>query len=280
MNKELLLELSTSVLGLRPESFPLLYSQIKEGDRVMHQVSVSLSDNMHYCWRESHLRELPSDSIVVVPIEGVMFKYYGVDDAADIIRAADDNPNIAGIILQFNTPGGSTQSLIQIEDALRGRRKPCSAYIDGMCCSCGIYVASFCDKIYAANPMCEVGSIGAYISLCNMEKLYENLGVKIIDVYPPESSKKNLPYRQALTGDTDLLVKEVLSPFAQHFQEIIKTNRPSIDLECDGILEGRIYFAKDAINNGLIDGLKNLKEVADEVRCNAINYKSIITLKS
>lgn len=209
-------------------------------------------------------------NIVILPIDGVMRKYdgwftEGMDSYADYIRELENDPEVDGYILKFNTPGGNTQALIQIEDALRNRKKPCVALIDGMCCSCGIYVASLCDKIYAMNRMCEVGSIGCYVQLINTDKMYEEWGVKIIDIYPPESSYKNKPVREALNGNPQLLIDEELSPFAQHFQNIIRERRKKLDESVEGILEGKVFYAYDAVNNGLIDGIGNMETCIDYI---------------
>lgn len=181
----------------------------------------------------------------------------GIDDVANMIRYANASSQIIGTILLINTPGGTTQSVIQIEDALRTRTKPSVAFIDGQCCSGGIYAASFCDRIVAANRMCEIGSIGTQMTMLDLSEYYSSMGIKKITVRPPESSFKNTEYEQALAGDDKRLISESLTPFAQHFQNILKDNRPNLDLSVEGILEGKIFYAFDAVQNGLIDNITN-----------------------
>lgn len=207
------------------------------------------------------------NSIAVIPIIGTMYKYGysigadryipGIDDVANMIRYANGSKQIIGTILLINTPGGTTQSVIQIEDSLRTRTKPCVALVDGQCCSGGAYVASFCDRTVAANRMCEIGSIGTQMTMLDLSECYTKMGIKKITVRPPESSFKNTEYEQALAGDDQRLVSESLTPFAQHFQSILKENRPNLDLSVEGILEGKVFYAFDAIQNGLIDEISN-----------------------
>ena len=220
------------------------------------------------------------NSVAVIPIIGMMLKYgywwgYGCDDLADMIRLADQSPKICGTILLFNTPGGTTSSIIQLEDAMRNRTKKSVALIDYQCCSGGLYVASFCDEIYAINRMCEVGSIGTYAQFVNDSKALESWGYKIVQIYPPESKYKNLPEREARDGKPDRIIKEQLTPFAIHFQNIMKENRRKLDLSEEGILEGKVFYAYDAINNGLIDGLMNLDGAIERVQELANIQKSI-----
>lgn len=218
-----------------------------------------------------------SDTVVIIPIIGLMFKYStidweeykyvpGMDLIANLIRMANASDKIAGIVLLVNTPGGTTQSIYQLEDALRNRTKPCVAVVDGMCMSGGMYAASFCDKIFAVNRMCELGSIGTFAKILDDSKFYEKNGLKIISVYPPESKYKNLAVREAIEGKPERLIDEQLTPFAIHFQNIIKENRPNLDASAEGILEGAEFYAYDALKYGLIDGIKNIDEAVAETK--------------
>ena len=70
-------------------------------------------------------------------------------------------------------------------------------------------------------------------------------------------------------------IDESLTPFALHFQNIIKTNRPKIDQSAEGILEGREFYAYDAITYKAIDGLMNLDQAIAEVQNIANTNKQI-----
>lgn len=217
----------------------------------------------------------PENSIAVIPIIGSMFKYGswswdgyipGMDDQANLLRLADTSDNIIGSILYFNTAGGTTQSIIQLEDALRNRTKPCIAFIDGMCCSGGIYAASFCDKIIAANRMCEIGSIGTQLVFYGYDGMFEKMGIQKITVRPDESKYKNTEFDEAKNGDDSRLKNESLKPFAIHFQNIIKENRPNLNASVEGILEGKIFYAYDSLEYGLVDAIANFAETVAILR--------------
>jgi len=224
--------------------------------------------------------KLADNSIAVIPLTGAMFKYGywwrpGADDLAEMIRLADRSSQVMGTVLLVNTPGGTTSSVIQLEDAMRNRTKPCIGLIDGQCCSGGIYAASFCDELYAMNRMCEIGSIGTYAQLVDNSKALEQWGYTVQAIYPPESKWKNLSHREALEGKPERIIVEELTPYAIHFQNIIKSNRPKLDQSVEGILEGRVFYAYDAIENGLIDGLMNMEQAMARVQTLAETQKTI-----
>jgi protease-4 len=286
LNQLFLLELFTSILLIRDSGVGVVENLVRtaidggrpEGADVAKKVAHSLeqaSDESD----ENPWNRLPENSVAIIPVQGMMLKHgfwwgYGCDELAERLRLADRSPAICGTVLLFDTPGGTTSSVIQFEDALRTRTKPCIAVIDGQCNSGGIYVASFCDEIYAVNRMCEAGSIGTYARIIDTREADKKWGYKIEQIYPPESKYKNLEIREALEGKPERLIREVLTPYAIHFQNIIKTNRPKLDTTVEGILEGRVFYAFDAVANGLIDGLMNLEQAVERVRTLAENRKS------
>jgi protease-4 len=220
------------------------------------------------------------NSVAVIPISGMMLKYpywynnVSCDDLAEHIRLAERSPRIAGTLLLMDTPGGTTTSVIPLEDALRNRTKPAVALIDGHCCSGGIYVATFCDELYAMNRMCEVGSIGVYTQIIDRREADKKWGYRIEYIYPPESKYKNLRVREALKGKPERLIREELTPYAIHFQNILKENRPKLDTSVEGVLEGRVFYAYEAIENGLIDGLMNMEQAVARVRRLALDRQT------
>ena len=46
----------------------------------------------------------------------------------------------------------------------------------------------------------------------------------------------------------------------------MKQHRQNLKTDAEGILNGRMFYAKDALNNGLIDRIGTAQEATDEVR--------------
>ena len=213
-----------------------------------------------------------AERIAIFSITGMMMKYAhfnwnmedlewivpGIDDIASVLEYAMQSEDIDGAILVFNTPGGTTQSLIRLEEVLKNRTKPVVAVVDGMCASAGMYAASLCDRIIALNKMCNVGSIGVMVQLVDYGPFYKKQGIKIIEIYPPESADKNKSYRDAIDGKTQTMIDEVLTPLAVNFQDIVKTHCP-VDESVEGVLSGKMFYAEDAIKAGLVDEIGNFE---------------------
>ncbi|MDR0829750.1 MAG: S49 family peptidase [Prevotellaceae bacterium] len=237
------------------------------GQRVA--IDNSQNQNPFDVWQEN--------SIAIIPLSGVMFKEsfwwsYGVDDIASIIECAYQSQKISAVILKINSPGGAVESLYKIQEVLSNKLKPTYAFIDGSCCSCAYITASYCDKIYAINRMSQVGSIGIMSKIIIPNK--ENSEFEIIETYPDESKDKNLTVRNAIDGKPELL-KEELSKFAQYVIDIVKANRPKIS---EDALTGKDYFAYEALEKGMIDGIKPLSEVIAEIDVINSQRSKLITM--
>ena len=61
-------------------------------------------------------------------------------------------------------------------------------------------------------------------------------------------------------------VPAAVGQLAREFQQAVKSHRPNLDDKVDGILNGRMFFAKDALKYGLIDAIGNRDAATEEVR--------------
>ncbi|MDR1370144.1 MAG: S49 family peptidase [Dysgonamonadaceae bacterium] len=216
-------------------------------------------------------------SIAIIPLTGIMMKYgywwyYGMDNIATIIRMAYQSPKISAVIIKGDTPGGSTDSLFLLEEVLREKTKPTYGFIDGMCASCGYIAFSYLDKIYAINKMARVGGIGVFAIMRIPNK--ENAMYKLVEVYPEESSEKNLPEREAIAGKPEKM-KEELSKLVLYFQDMVRGNRPEID---ESVMKGKTYYAYEAEGLGMIDGIRTLTSVVEELEKLVEKRKEILSI--
>lgn len=227
---------------------------------------------------------LEQDSVAIIPLIGVMTKYsswyrYGCDELANFIRMANASDKISGVVLYANTPGGDIQAVFQLQDAITHMTKPIVTLTDGYLCSAGLWAASYTNHIFALNNMNVIGSVGVMYTIYDYSAQDEKYGIRSKTVYPPESKWKNLPERNITKSDPDdtLLIEERLSPLAVQFQNVIKENIPELDLSVEGIIEGRDFYAKDALQNHFIDGIMNLNDVVSFVKEEAQKRESILS---
>jgi protease-4 len=219
--------------------------------------------------------------VAIVPMHGMLSKSgswwdIGTDEIADTLFELYADDSIKAIVLDFDSAGGTTDSVIPMEHAIAKRNKPVISAVNASCYSASNYISCLTDKIFAVHRMAGIGSIGIMAVIYNDDKYYANLGIKILEIYPPESNFKNQPSREAKAGKPKLFQDEILSPWAIHFQNTVKLNRKKLDLTVEGILNGRTFYAYDAVTNGLIDGIKPM----DEILLYAFDYSSRIKFET
>lgn len=209
--------------------------------------------------------QIPEGSIAMISISGPIMKYggmcsYGSIDKAEMIQRADNAPNIKGIILDIDSPGGQVAGTTHLADAVKGTKKPIIAMInDGIAASAAMWVASAADEIYATKKTDMVGSVGVYTTLYDYNAYLEKEGLKVHEIYAPGSEEKNLDYREALKGNYEILQQE-LKVIRDEFVNTISVNRAG-KLTNDDWKGGKMFFPDKAKRIGLIDGQKTVAQV-------------------
>lgn len=172
---------------------------------------------------------------------------YGSVDHRNMMIKAANHPLCRGHIFIINTPGGSAWAKNDYEQAINYARKlgqPVIAFIDGMCASAGMYLASLCDERYYMHPKDEIGCIGVMASFYSQADGSKNqfTDETYHELYDPESFDKNREFRDiANDGDSEKLVKE-LAELGVEFRADIKKSCPAAK---DEHLHGKVFDAEE-----------------------------------
>lgn len=172
---------------------------------------------------------------------------YGSVDHRNMMIKAANHPLCRGHIFIINTPGGSAWAKNDYEQAINYARKlgqPVIAFIDGMCASAGMYLASLCDERYYMHPKDEIGCIGVMASFYSQADGSKNqfTDETYHELYDPESFDKNREFRDiANDGDSEKLVKE-LAELGVEFRADIKKACPAAK---DEHLHGKVFDAEE-----------------------------------
>lgn len=172
---------------------------------------------------------------------------YGSIDHRNMMINAANHPLCSGHIFIINTPGGSAWAKNDYEQAInyaRSKGQPVIAFIDGMCASAGMYLASLCDERYYMHPKDEIGCIGVMASFYSQADGSKNqfTDETYHELYDPESFDKNREFRDiANDGDSEKLVKE-LGELGVEFRADVKKACPAAK---DEHLHGKVFDAEE-----------------------------------
>lgn len=222
--------------------------------------------------------EPPENAVGIINLQGLLTRSgswwdYGTEDLAEMFNHMVNDDRISAIVLRANCFGGTTECVVPLEAAMLKNiatvNKPVITAVDMFNYSASVYITAFSHKIFATHRMAEIGSIGVKRQMTFDDEWYKKMGIKKVTIKPPQSKWKDLTYDEAKKGKYDLMINEELKPWAEHFQSIVRANRPNIDESVEGILEGRGFFAFDAVKNGLMDGIMPFDEIVQY----AANFK-------
>ena len=191
---------------------------------------------------------------------------YGSRELRDRMMDNANNPDCIGHVFYINTPGGSAWAKNDFQQAIdfaHEKKQSVIAYVDGMCCSAGMYLAALCDERYYMHPKDEIGCIGvmaAFYTEKDGEK-NEYSGETYHELYDPESFDKNKEMRDiANEGDSKLLVEELAKLGVEFRADVLKACPNAKDEH----LHGKVFSAEE-VNGILMDGQKTLQEVFNRV---------------
>lgn len=210
---------------------------------------------------------IPVGSVAVIPIRSEILKYdqpcgpRGTQSLLNDIKAADQNPNISSIVVIVDSPGGQVTGTDLLAEAINSSSTPIVAFIDGLAASAAYWIISGASKIIASSDLDRIGSIGTMLMAEDLRPALEQLGVKFHEVYASLSVDKNSDINQVLDGKYDQYRENVLDVINAKFLSTVKEYRPDLD---DSALTGKIYFAPQAIELGLIDQIGSLHQAIEE----------------
>lgn len=172
------------------------------------------------------------------------------------LEIAFDDPDVRGILLRINSPGGTLTDSDIIYHSLmefkKTKRVKIIASMGDIAASGAVYIAMAADEIYA-HPTTITGSIGVVVPHLNYYGLMKKLGLKSDPVMSGRYKDIDSPLKPRDDEERQMLQKLV---DAQHrrFVQVIQAGRPKMTREqLRGMADGRLISAQDAKESGLID---------------------------
>ena len=221
----------------------------------------------------SNTDAVPENSVAVIPIQDVIMKEDycgspGTDTMQQWLDAANQHPNICGIVLSIDSPGGSADAMLEMAEAVKNSAKPVVAHGGWLMASAAYGIGSCASEIMLGQEvLSEVGSIGTMMQWRDWTKAYEGMGVKTHEVYATASKDKNQVFKEAQKGNYKPLINHSLDPFNNEFLSMVQVNRAGkLNLKKENVLTGKTYHTADAIKYGLADSTGKLNTAIERVK--------------
>ena len=139
---------------------------------------------------------------------------------------------VKGILLHFDTPGGGVTDSDNIYRMLMKYKElyktPIFGYVDGMCASGGMYIASSTDRLFCG-PTGIVGSVGVRAGpFFNVYDAMTKWGIQSKNIIEGIDKDMMDPFRPWKANESQSL-QNTMSYFYQQFVDLVTSARPRLD---------------------------------------------------
>ncbi|AWB11070.1 signal peptide peptidase A [Thermodesulfobium acidiphilum] len=198
------------------------------------------------------------------------------ESVSSAIRKAKQDPNIRGILLRVNSPGGSVGASQEIFETLMNYKestgRPIIVSMGDVAASGGYYVSIAGDKIFAL-PSTLTGSIGVISNILDIHDLMKKIGVKEETLKTGEYKDTGSIFRSLTPQDKEYLMGLIGDAYGQFLYDVSTRRNIPID-KLRTIADGRVFSGAKAKSLGLIDELGTLNDTIDYMK-NLLGAKKI-----
>lgn len=217
------------------------------------------------------------NQVAIVPIHGVIAKRMNLftrisggvstELAGKAFDQALDDPEVAGILLDIDSPGGVIDGVQELADKVYAGRdtKPVVAYSDGMMASAAYWIGSAADLVYISGGTVMMGSIGVVATHVDYSQYEKKLGIKTTEIYAGKYKRIVSQYKPLSKEGRQDLQDTVDYLYTVFVDEIAKNRGRSAETVLEDMADGKIFIGKQSIDAGLVDGVSTRDRIINKI---------------
>lgn len=214
-------------------------------------------------------RAVAPNSVAVIEIDEA------IGESSKLLKAlyeSANNPNVAGIVVRVDSPGGSVGPSQELYAAIKKlkTKKKIVVSMGSVAASGGLYLALAADKIFC-QPGTLTGSIGVIMQTPNFSAIADKIGFKMVTVKSGKLKDVGNPFRPMEAADQEFLSSVIKTTYDQ-FVDAVWEGRGKVFQERGisrekmlGFADGRIIPGTTAKEVGLVDEFGDLYDAARAV---------------
>ncbi|EDS7589674.1 S49 family peptidase [Salmonella enterica subsp. diarizonae] len=220
------------------------------------------------------------NGIAVLPVSGTLVHKLGgmrpfsgmtgYDGITARLQQAMDDPEVKGVLLDIDSPGGQAAGAFDCADMIYrlGQQKPIWALMNDVACSGAMLLASACSRRLVTQTA-RIGSVGVVMAHASYAGKLEQEGVEITLLYSGKHKTDLNPY-QALPDDVRTDYQQKMDDTRQMFSDRV-AQYTGLSVDAVMATEAAIYDGQAGIDVGLADEMIN---AADAISVMAAALKS------
>lgn len=182
------------------------------------------------------------------------------------LRAAVADESVGGILLDVDSPGGSVYGVQELAAEVMAARaaKPVYAVANSLAASAAYWVAAAASELYVT-PGGQAGSIGVFMAHRNMAAALEKEGVDTTLISAGKYKTEGNPFGPLSDEAKASLQDTVDSYYGAFTRGVAKARSVDVGQVREGMGQGRVLNAGDAVKAGMADGVMTFDEVLQKL---------------
>lgn len=234
---------------------------------VTREVQQRVAYGMQSDDRPTLITQMPLGGVgpAVIQISGCIYRgesrwWSTWDTIVQDLQLLESRQNVSSAVLLIDSPGGSAMGCEEACDFIDSMQKPVVAYVSGYACSAAYRLICHCDAIYATKSA-QLGSIGTLLRLEDWSESYKQAGIEVVaaSTGPMKAfGQHGLP----ITAEQRAFMQERVAIDQAGFVRSLTARGLSAEQQA-AVSDGRYWSAPEALQLGLIDGIKSVTEVIE-----------------
>jgi protease-4 len=184
---------------------------------------------------------------------------------ADALQQAEEDPRVAAVVLEVNSPGGGVTASDQMHQSIldfkESSGKPIVVSMSDTAASGGYYISTAADRI-VADETTLTGSLGVIFTLTDFSELATEYGVEQEVIKSGKFKDMGSSFRN-LTPEEREIFQSIVDESYDEFVSVIVEGRDLPEERVREIADGRIYSGQQAKELGLVDSFGGLDDAAE-----------------
>lgn len=218
------------------------------------------------------------DGIATIELAGPLTKNYNwltaimggtsMQHAGALIAQAAQDPNVKGILLAIDSPGGTVDGTEALARTIReaASQKQVMALAGGVMASAAYWAGSAAGAVYLESGTTVVGSIGVVSKHTDISGLESRIGIKTTEIASGKFKRIASVHEPLSQAGRDSIQTQLDYIYGLFVQAVATHRGASVQAVLDRMADGRLFTGQQAITAGLADGFASRAELIERMR--------------
>lgn len=249
------------------------------------RMAPAVSEAMIEAARGRQERQRTGGAIARIPIYGTIqpkadiwtlfFGGAAIDMLTAEFRAALADPDVKGILLDIDSPGGTIYGVPELAREIRAARgqKPILAVASPEAASAAYYLGAQADE-FSITPSGQVGSLGVVYLHTDLTGMAEQQGIQFT-IFRSSDRKADINPYESLSDEAAADIQAKVNAYNTMFERDVARGRGvSVEKVRKDYGQGAMFLAADALKAGVVDRIETVDEGADRLARGSVVSRS------